>query len=78
MFTIWPFSQTVHEHRTPITYEGQCGSQFKVEDAPQGYDGWKITHRRTGHFIVTGGNMTMREACERLEDDFYHVAALDI
>lgn len=60
-----------------ITYEGQCGPQFKVEDAPQGYMGWKITHRRTGRFIITGGHMTMREAIEKLDYDFYYCAALD-
>jgi hypothetical protein len=60
-----------------ITYEGQCGPQFKVEDAPWDMMGWKITHRRTGHFIFTGGYMTMREACEKLEQDFYELATLD-
>lgn len=62
----------------PFTFEGQCGAQFKVEDPEPGEMGWKITDRRTGHFVYTRGLMTLGDAIAKLEDDFFRCAALDI
>lgn len=55
---------------TALDIAGVLGPEFRVRPASDlwgiDFDGWIVTHRKTGNFVYTGRVITIHEAANRL------------